>query len=81
LGPIFAFPTNFQQLAQFPAAAQAVFPPLARTGVRHLKRLAFPPVFHSIPPFVIFDDFSLWKMQNASKSRTVESKSGARATM
>ena len=35
---------------------------------------------HSIPPCVIFVVSSLWKMRNTSKSRTVESESGAGKT-
>ena len=84
LTPFLHFP-HFPTIAGFPspsarrfsAPRRAGFPPRPRAEVRRPKRPPFRPALHSIPPCVIFAVFPLRKIQNASKSRTVELKSSA----
>ena len=84
LTPILHFP-HFPTIAVFPspsarrfsAPRRAGFPPRPRAEVRRPKQRPSRPVPRSIPPCVIFAVFPLRKIQNASKSRTVELKSSA----
>ena len=82
--PVFAFPTLSHNLLTAPSGPppplRAGVPPPPRAEVRRPKRPPFRPALHSIPPCVIFAVYPLRKMQNASKSRTVELKSHAGKT-
>ena len=75
--PIFAFPTLSHNCRLTLTPRRDGFPPPPRAEVRRPKRPPFRPALHSIPPCVIFAVLPLQKMKNVSKSRTVESKSGA----